>query len=373
MIRFDCRHHRAARPCDFNKLDGSECPACTHVAPFEDRVLFIKLDAIGDVLRTASLLPAVAARHRRPFIAWATRPEAAELVGMMALVDEVIPLAPEGLARIATGGWTQVYSLSNDAESAALATLAAGTRPPVGFHAVRGVVTPSNDAARAWLEMAAFDRLKRANTATYQARMLAILGAAGPPPRPALRLPPALHAAAAARVAHLFGVRPRRLVAINLGAGTRWPKKMLDSVPIARCIQAVCAHSDAAVLLVGGAGEQAKAEAVRAQCDPARVALALTPEGVGAFVAMLAQADALLCGDTLALHVATAIGLPAVAVFGPTSHAEIEDFGGLIDKVFTRALDCLCCYGDCTKTENCMTLLDPADLAQRLLARLPAA
>lgn len=371
MIRTDCRHWRPERPCAFNKQEGAECPACPHVAPYRDRVLFIKLDAIGDVLRSASLLPAIAARHERPLIAWATRPEAAELVGMMALVDEVIALSPEGLARIATGGWTQVYSLSNDTPSASLASMAGGARPPVGFFAQDGVVTPSNAAALAWLEMAAFDRVKRENTETYQARMLAILGAAGPAPPPALRVGAAVQARAAQRVAALFPAGTRRRVAVNLGASARWPKKMLDAEPTIRFIAAVLARADVDVMLVGGAAEQAKAQAVLAHCATPRVAAALTPDSVGDFVATLMQADALLCGDTLALHVAAAIGLPSVALFGPTSRAEIADFDGLIEKVFVSALDCLGCYGDCDRADNCMSLLDVNDLAARVLARLP--
>ena len=111
MIRYDCRYWRAAKPCAPNKRYGSECPSCQHHSPYRDRILFIKLDAIGDVLRSACLLPAVMARHDRPYVAWLTRPEAAELVGMMTLVDEAVVLSPEAPARIQAGGWTQVYSL----------------------------------------------------------------------------------------------------------------------------------------------------------------------------------------------------------------------------------------------------------------------
>ena len=93
MINHRCRHYRASRPCVFNKADGSECPACRHVSEYKERILFIKLDAIGDVLRSASLLPAIKTRHRDPFIAWLTRSESAELVGMMDDVDEVIELS----------------------------------------------------------------------------------------------------------------------------------------------------------------------------------------------------------------------------------------------------------------------------------------
>lgn len=372
MIRTDCRYWRPSRPCGFNKTEGAECPTCRHVSAVGERVLFIKLDAAGDVLRSACLLPAVVARHDRPHVAWLTRRESGELVEMMKLVDETIVLGPETPARLAAGGWAQVYSLSNDIESAALATLAAGSRPPVGFFLRDGLVTPSNAAAEAWLELAAFDRLKRANAETYQARMLAILGAVPPFPPPSLRVPEAERTRAAHRIAALFSPGRRPRVAISVGAGGRWPKKVLPAAPLADLIRRVLAISAADVLLVGGAADAAKAEAVQAALGPSggRVAAALTPGALAAFVATLMQADALFCGDTLALHVATAIGLSTLAVFGPTSIAEIADFGGLIEKV-AAPLDCLCCYGDCDKPVTCMTALDPAALAARLVARLP--
>ena len=373
MIRYDCRHWRASKPCVMNKRDGSECPSCQHVSPFQDRVLFIKLDAIGDVLRSASLLPAVAARHDRPYIAWLTRPASAELVGMMSLVDEVIVLSAEALARLQAGGWTQVYSLSNDVESAALATFAAGDRPVVGFSLRDGTVAPGNAAAGDWLAMASFDRLKQANTTSYQARMLAILDAAPVFAPPELRVAETERQRAARDVAALFAPGRRPRVAVNVGAGGRWPKKMLAPDATARLIGRVLSDSDADVMLVGGAAERPRAEDVLARigaCD-GRVALALTPDSLPRFVATLMQADALVCGDTLALHVASAIGLPTLAIFGPTSQAEIPDFDGLVEKV-SAPLDCLCCYGDCDKPVNCMSALDPEALAMRLLARLPA-
>ena len=165
MIRTRCRHYRGHKPCKFNKLDGSECPTCTHAALYESRVLIVKLDALGDVLRTASLIPIIAERHEAPYICWLTRPEAVDLVNMIDRVDEVLPLNIDSVARVAAGNWDYVYALSNDHTTASLATLAAAKSPPIGFSMRDGVLQPGNEAAARWLEMAAFDRLKRANGA----------------------------------------------------------------------------------------------------------------------------------------------------------------------------------------------------------------
>jgi ADP-heptose:LPS heptosyltransferase len=367
-----CRHWRGSKPCLFNKTEGAECPACRHADPVRSRVLFIKLDAIGDVLRSASMIPLLRARRPGAYIAWLTRRDSVELVGLVQDLDEVIELSPAGLARVQTGAWDEVVSLSNDLDSASLATLAAGAAPVTGYRIAQGVVRASNPAAQHWLELASFDRLKRANAQTYQRLMADIIGHAGPVPPPALAVPQRLRDAAAARVDALFGrPRTRRRVAINLGSGARWPKKMIDAAQIARCCALLRRDLDAEVMLVGGAAEADKLRQVQALCgpDPAIVPV-LTTASIPDFVAVLMQADALLCGDTLALHVATAIGLPSVAVFGPTSQAEIADFDGLVAKTWTDRLDCLCCYGDCAKTEHCMALLDPARLVAMLAAQL---
>jgi heptosyltransferase-1 len=374
MINFACRHYKAAKPCIFSKRDGSECPSCTHADEFVDRILFIKLDAIGDVLRSASLLPAVIARHDRPYIAWLTRPESVELVGMMRHVDEVIALSEVGLCRVATGGWDCVYSLSNDMTSASIATTAPTKLPPVGYSMANGAIEPSNAAARRWLEMAAFDRLKRENTRTYQSHMLAIIDApdASVPP-PALCIDDDSRDKARRRLGALFDGSGRPRVAVNIGAGARWPKKMLAAEQIHAYARLLLARRDVDVVLVGGAAEAEKAGMiVRLGPDDGRIRPALTESSIAEFAALLDQMDALVCGDTLALHVAAAVGLPTVALFGPTSAPEIEDFGGLIAKTWTPLLDCLACYGDCSKRDNCMSLIELpylVDLTERQLAR----
>jgi ADP-heptose:LPS heptosyltransferase len=330
--------------------------------------LVVKLDAIGDVLRSASMLPLIITRHAAPYIAWVTRPESVELVGMMQHIDEVIPLTEQGLLRVKTGGWNCVYSLSNDLNSASIAVTAAA--PIIGYGInERGMIAPSNEAALHWLQMAAFDRLKKQNTESYQKLMLRIIGAPDSPiVPPALTIPLALRTIAAARLQQLFGNSTPRTIAINVGAGGRWPKKMLDGRQIAAVVRELRQRSDADILLVGGPAEAGKAATISALVSGG-VQAAIT-ETVPEFIALLAETRLLICGDTLALHIATALALPVIALFGPTSATEIPEFDGLISKIMVRELACLGCYGDCTKQPNCMSLIDTAQLADLAVQRL---
>jgi heptosyltransferase-2 len=375
MINFLCRHYKGAKPCIYNKRDGSECPTCTHASKYKERILFIKLDAIGDVFRSQSLLPAIISRHQAPYIAWLTGKASAPLVRIMRDVDEVIELSEEAIARIMATEWQRVYSLSNDLTSASLASLASRNGTPVGFYMHNGIITPSNDAAMRWLEMGSFDRLKATNTFTYHRRMFDILGEpeGTPVPPPAIELDGALPAAAAARLVGLFGESGRPRVAVNLGSSARWPKKMLDPQQIYRYCKLLLDRVDADVVLLGGSAEAEKAATILSMRQSGdRIEAALTEDSVIEFVALLSQVDALLCGDTLALHLAPALGLPTVAIFGPTSFAEIHTFDGLITKARARGLDCFVCQGDCQKQDNCMTLIDLGELVELTIAQLGA-
>jgi ADP-heptose:LPS heptosyltransferase len=258
--------------------------------------------------------------------------------------------------------------------SASLASMIPSDNLPIGFFSRGGIIAPSNPAAERWLEMAAFDRLKQANTQTYQQRMAAIIGHNGPVPPPALAVSEAAERAACERMAGLFSNSSRRRLAVNVGSGARWPKKMLDIGRTADYIRAAQHALGVDVMLVGGEAEIAKSDAIKAKfASDESVQLALTPESIPSFVATLMQSDTLFCGDTLALHIASAIDLPTVAIFGPTSAPEIPDFDGLVAKTWSRDLDCLGCYGDCGKTSNCMTQLDVAQLVSLTAQQLARA
>jgi heptosyltransferase-2 len=74
----------------------------------------------------------------------------------------------------------------------------------------------------------------------------------------------------------------------------------------------------------------------------------------------------------MALHMAVALEKPVVALFGPTSAAEIELYGGG-EKIQPPGLDCLVCYlPRCDKSPYCQELILPervASAVEGLLAR----
>jgi ADP-heptose:LPS heptosyltransferase len=79
------------------------------------------------------------------------------------------------------------------------------------------------------------------------------------------------------------------------------------------------------------------------------------------FGALLDLCDVLVTGDAMALHIAIALKKKVVALFGPTSQAEIELYGR--GKKLFADMDCLCCYRPtCDIRPSCMDTITPEQI-----------
>jgi lipopolysaccharide heptosyltransferase I len=131
------------------------------------------------------------------------------------------------------------------------------------------------------------------------------------------RLPsdPAAEAAADEFLAQA-GLKPRgRLVVLNPGAGRadkRWPADAFGALA-RRLAEEAAAH----VVVVWGPGEEATARAIVGAAGLGRALLA-PPTDLLQLVALLRRASVVVAGDTGPLHLAAALDVPCVGLYGPT-------------------------------------------------------
>jgi ADP-heptose:LPS heptosyltransferase len=364
-IAFDCRFFLGDRPCVWHKTTGVLC-TCDHYQKIEQRLLIIKLDAMGDVLRTTALLPALAEAHPNSAISWITRRESRPLLERNPFVTEIVNYGEEALLQLQARTFDRVINLDAGKTSSALATVANATQKDGFILDARGCVQPTNAAARRWLEMGLFDDLKRKGTRTYQDLMLEIVGLRGAPHRYVFELTEDERARGRTHLEQRGVDFTLPVIGLNTGAGGRWQLKQWREEGYLELVERLASRHSAQLVLLGGPEERE-----RHQRLIARSRVPLIDSGcdnpVRHFAAIVAACGLIVAGDTLAMHLSLALARRTIVLFGPTSAAEIEMYG-LGEKVLPQ-MGCLACYKNaCDFVPNCMDLIT-TDMVEAAVGR----
>ncbi|MEQ1844985.1 MAG: glycosyltransferase family 9 protein [Nitrospira sp.] len=353
-VAFDCKSFIGDRPCVWHKATGVLCP-CEHYQKVEERILLIKLDAMGDVLRTTALLPALVDRHPHAAITWVTRKEARPLLENNPYITEILDYGEDALVQIKVRTFDQVINLDAGKVSAALAT-AAHSEHKVGFILdPKGYVQPTNDAARVWLEMGVFDDLKRQGRKSYQDMMTDILGLSGCPHRYVLHLTHEERERGFVFLQELGVDFSRPVIGLNTGAGRRWQLKQWREDGYLDLIDRIARKYSAQFVLLGGPEERERHARLVARAKVSLIDAGCNNE-VRHFASLVGVCHLIVTGDTLAMHLSLALNRRTIVLFGPTSAAEIEMYG-LGEKIVPH-MSCLGCYKPkCDFVPNCMDLI----------------
>jgi heptosyltransferase-2 len=128
----------------------------------------------------------------------------------------------------------------------------------------------------------------------------------------------------------------------------------------------------ASVTIFGSAAERAICEAVAERLRAAGVEVRnLAGEtSLGEFIDLAAACRVFLTNDSGGMHIASALGVPTVAVFGATDDVGTGPTGPLA-RVVREAVDCApCLLRECPIDHRCMTRVSAARVAETALALL---
>jgi heptosyltransferase-2 len=371
ILKSDCKYFPGDCPCSFNKREGVKCDLCPYYEVEQAHILIVKLEAVGDVLRTTCILHGLKEKYPKSEITWITGKAALPLFENNKLVNRVFAYdSTETILHVLVEEFDVVINLDSAPDSAVLASTAKG-KEKVGYgFDTRGNVFPFNTEAVTWLEMGAFDDLKKKNTRSFQDLMLDIC-----------RLQPRNKdivvelSEEELKFAHSFveryGLDHQSLkIGMNTGASDRWQFKQWTIEGFEKLIKLLLEQTDATILLYGGPSEKERNERL-SKLHPKRVVNTGIDNSLRQFFALVTLSDVFLTGDTLALHVATALKKKVIALFGPTSAAEIDSYNGQVVKVQAN-LDCLVCYKPrCDFNPNCMNSITPEQIFSLIKVNLP--
>lgn len=351
-VKADCRHFKGDQPCHFHKTQGVECGSCPYFDLPGARILLIKLGAMGDVLRTTSILPALHKKYARPHITWITLEESLTLLDGNPWVDSLVPAGSAGMARLFTETFDAVLNPEATKESSALASLAKAKEKKGFGLSSKGFVFPFHEEAEEIFHLGLFDDLKKANQKTYEQLICELLGLTYERVPPILHLTPDEIQFTETFLAKAGIDSQKPVVGLNSGGGSRWPLKRWTTRGFVALSEKLSERIGAQVLLFGGPMEEKINEEILAGVRGTIVNTGCF-RSVREFAALLRLCDVVVTGDSLGLHIALSLGRRVVVLFGPTSATEIDlyDMGQKV----TPEMDCLSCYRQvCEKSPNCM-------------------
>lgn len=371
FLHLDCRYYLGDRPCKFNR----PCEACPHYLPMGPRVLIIKFGALGDVVRTQALVPGLEGiTHEPPYVTWLTSPAAEDLVKRMPGVHRVWTWGSDTRARLEVEKFDWVVCLEKEAGPCAAAMIAQST-VKLGFGLSRyGTVFPFNDEAEYFFQLGLDNDEKFfRNTKSYPQLVYESLGLTYGNQPYRLELTDADRAAADRLFKILAATQSiKRWIGINPGAGKVFAYKAWREEGYVELIRELSAkHDDVGFLLLGGADETDLIERIRDTSDGLPVFSGGTDNTLGEFTALIDRVDVLVCGDTLAMHLAVARGRRVVAMFGPTCEQEIDLFGR--GEKIKSPIECSPCYRrSCDKDPTCQDLIPTTRVLEAVEGQLAA-
>jgi heptosyltransferase-3 len=337
------------------------------------KILVIKLRYIGDVLLATPVLRALRERFPDAHLAVAVNRGTEDVLKWNPDLNEVLVVERSGLAaqfqflqEIRQRGFDCVIDLTDGDRSAVLARCS-GAPVRIGLneeHRWRGLLYTTVVQARP-------DVRHRLDRDLETVRPLGIQPKAGPL---ILQTSPQDDEDAARLLEEMTGDRnpggAKRLVMLQPGA--RYWFKAWPAERFAELAGRLAEKYGCRVLIGGDARERDLAEAIRANARAAAVSLAgrLT---LRQYAAVLKRCALFVGNDNGPMHMAAALGVPLVALFGPSNPAEWGPRGARTEVLY-RGLDCRRCFHPtCTRgEESCMRQITVDEVfaaASKLLVR----
>ena len=356
------------------KLDSRDAPLTAPAIgldPTPARILVKEVNWLGDVVMSLPALRAIRHAYPRAHLAVLIKKDLASFFDGARWIDEVIPYSVgRGLSgffdrrRIVGEIRSRRFDLAvlfpNSFESALWITMA-GIRRRAGFVA---------DARGAMLTLKASPP-PEALTGHQVSYWLAMVRATGVAAGSTDDFAIDVHGPNRERMREWLAAnrkRPGRRVFAIAPAAAYGPAKEWPAESYGQLIDLLARREDAEVVLVGAPSERPKCEEVAA-ASQAGAMIAAGHTNIGELVALLSLCDGFIGNDSGCMHIAGALGLPTVAIFGSTNPHRTGPMGPKT-RVIYRKLECSPCLARTCRFGhyNCLTQIEAAELANAIVA-----
>jgi len=327
MWNRDCKSFNGIYSCDILKSENyQDCSECKFYEKIDKKILIIKLGAMGDVLRTTTILPAIKKKYgRNCYITWLVLQESKELLEDNQYIDKILIYSQDSILQIQQEKFDILYSLEITPPATLIANLINAEEKFGYFFDKDSHPNYFNESAKNYLENVFSDYKNKEDKRTYQEMLFEIteLEYEKQPYILNLQLPK---------------LKSGKVIGINIGSAGRWKSKAWHPDSIKELIEKL--PKQYRVILLGGPEEieflpdlayELKSQGINVETN--------NPNNtIKEFISVLNKCDLIITGDTLALHLAIALNKKIIALFFCTPDWQIESYN-LVEKIKSPLLD----------------------------------
>lgn len=384
-IRFECALYNGYKPC----RHGNQCAGCAFYEPVENagpdagaphcvpapvlthvdgeptRILIIKTGAMGDVLRTTTLLPVLKRAYPDAHITWITDVSAMPLLRANPMIHRLLPLDEKAVAQVVDQPFDLLLNFEKEKAPLALAgRISAAKR--IGFAPTRsGAPTVFNPESQYSLLLGLSDELKfRGNQLSYPRIICEMSGLEYKRDPYVLELGQESHARRS-EIEKMIPHPDQPRVGLNTGCGAVFRTKQWTLEGWTGLVNYIQAHApETQILLLGGKAETELNREILARTE------GVIDTGVDNplehFFGVVDACDVVVSSDSLGMHIAIALKKYVVALIGSTSAVEIDlyDRG---EKIVTTFACAPCYQKTCDLNPTCMQAMTPESVGEAVL------
>ena len=327
------------------------------------KILIVKLSSLGDVIQTLPVLSSLKRKFSDAHISWLIEEEIAELIKGHPLVDQVIISrknalirglrSPQKWAWVVREGerlFKEIRSCSYDLvidfqgllKSGILVGIAQGKRK-IGF-------SPARESSHIFLsEKIPFPQTQLHAVDKYLS-LMASLGCSGAGPD--FFIP--IHQTHRDRVLRFFQENKLSLdkPLILLHPGTRWETKLWEEKKWAELGDCLQEKNGAQVVFTGSTSDIPLISRITGMMRAPAISTA-GKWGLNELAFLQKQADGIVIPDSGPMHLASAVGAPVVALFGPTDSTLTGPYGGS-SRIIMKSFECQPCFKRKCSSHQCM-------------------
>jgi len=360
--KVDCRWFSGYKPCQFKR----SCEACPHYSPPDRRIAVLSLEAMGAVLRSTCLLPAIKRQYPQAHITWITLKSTKPLLDNNPSIDRILLADSTQLATIHQLEFDLLLAVDKSLEAGALAMqMKAKEKRGFGLNSL-GAIIPLNPEAAYQYDVGLDDQLKFfTNQKTETQQITETMGLEWRRDPYILELTSEEKTRVAARRAEVMGLGVKGILGYNTGCSLLFPYKKFT---VSRSIEVIRAwreaYPDWAVALLGGPEDtERQAELKAAFAQDKLVVNTPTREGLRSGVLWMDIADLVLSGCSLGLHIAIGLKKPVIAWFGVSCIQEIDVYDRGV-KLQSDVTCSPCWKKTCDQTVKCYDQVAPSRILQ---------